>query len=324
MAMLFSGQLSPCPVSCNKGIGTGLRTSPNFLRRHSYVRLRHYDSRPRDSYLRLRHFYVRPSNVDFGGVAYRSFQRKLQRCCVVPCRAEDRHQHRGEALPETNAVDDSNEARKQATFAATLFASGAVFGTLLDGIHGTVHLLNYDVVPLEAAGLHSSWVVPPLLGTFYAIIGPLQIYLDHFAAALISRKQAGPIPEGLLDYKKPISVTDYAFCTAVLAALLALSAVMFAEGLPSSTIFTTLAVLGLVNWLGFDRTIQGFALAVLCAVGAPLSELFIIKVLGFWHYTRPDRIGLPVWVSCCYFFYTPSVSTWARFLWGSLHEKETC
>ncbi len=83
----------------------------------------------------------------------------------------------------TNA-SNSPSTGKRLKFAAFLFASGAVFGTLLDGIHGTVHLLNYDAAPLEVGGLHSSWFVLPLLGSFYAVVGPLLVYLDGRAAEI--------------------------------------------------------------------------------------------------------------------------------------------
>ena len=58
---------------------------------------------------------------------------------------------------------------------AKLFVAGATLGPLLDGIHGTVHLLNYDSLPLEIGGLHSSCWVPLLLGCFYAVAGSLQV-----------------------------------------------------------------------------------------------------------------------------------------------------
>lgn len=58
---------------------------------------------------------------------------------------------------------------------AKLFVAGATLGPFLDGIHGTVHLLNYDSLPLEIGGLHSSYWVPLLLGCFYAVAGSLQV-----------------------------------------------------------------------------------------------------------------------------------------------------
>ena len=59
--------------------------------------------------------------------------------------------------------------------AALLFVAGATLGPLLDGIHGMVHLLSYDSLPLELGGLHSSLWVPLLLGVFYAVAGSLQV-----------------------------------------------------------------------------------------------------------------------------------------------------
>ena len=54
-------------------------------------------------------------------------------------------------------------------------AAGATLGPALDGIHGSVHLLNYDSLPLELGGLHSSFWVPLLLGAFYVVAGSLQV-----------------------------------------------------------------------------------------------------------------------------------------------------
>ncbi len=63
-----------------------------------------------------------------------------------------------------------------------------------------------------------------------------------------------------------------------------------------------LGSVALVNWFIFEKTKQGLALAVLCAVAAPLSELVLINFLHLWHYPRPDCFGdrgVPSWVSKC-------------------------
>lgn len=49
------------------------------------------------------------------------------------------------------------------------------------------------------------------------------------------------------------------------------------------------------NWLVFDGTKTGAILGALLAVGAPLGEVFIVNVLGLWHYDRPDFFGVPHW-----------------------------
>lgn len=63
-----------------------------------------------------------------------------------------------------------------------------------------------------------------------------------------------------------------------------------------------LGSVALVNWFIFEKTKQGLALAVLCAVAAPLSELVLINFLHLWHYPQPDCFGdrgVPSWVSKC-------------------------
>lgn len=78
-----------------------------------------------------------------------------------------------------------------------------------------------------------------------------------------------------------------------------------------------LALGGAAHWAALDRTRQGLALCGLCAVAAPASELVIINWLGWWQYGAPDVLGaggFPSWVPWCYFFYTPSVLSLARWL----------
>lgn len=62
---------------------------------------------------------------------------------------------------------------------------------------------------------------------------------------------------------------------------------MFDAGVPYGQISAVLAATAVLNWLLFDGTPQGLVLASLCAVGAPTSELLLMKVFGVWHYERP-------------------------------------
>ena len=64
--------------------------------------------------------------------------------------------------------------------------------------------------------------------------------------------------------------------------------------------WVVLGSVAFVNWFVFEKTKQGLALAVLCAVVAPLSELVLINFLHLWHYPQPDWFGdrgVPSWVS---------------------------
>ena len=51
-------------------------------------------------------------------------------------------------------------------------------------------------------------------------------------------------------------------------------------------ISSALAVAFGLNWVLFDRTRQGVALAAVCAVGAPLSELVLLQILPLWSYPQ--------------------------------------
>ena len=57
--------------------------------------------------------------------------------------------------------------------AGTLGLTGASIGTYLDGIHSRASVLIYDVLPISHGGLHTSALVPPLLATFYVVLGSL-------------------------------------------------------------------------------------------------------------------------------------------------------
>ena len=39
----------------------------------------------------------------------------------------------------------------------------------------------------------------------------------------------------------------------------------------------------------------GLLLGALLCVGAPASEMVIVNILGWWHYDRPDLLGVPHW-----------------------------
>eukprot|EP00475_Leptophrys_vorax_P033978 TRINITY_DN54286_c0_g1_i1.p1 TRINITY_DN54286_c0_g1~~TRINITY_DN54286_c0_g1_i1.p1 ORF type:complete len:180 (-),score=2.64 TRINITY_DN54286_c0_g1_i1:177-716(-) len=162
-------------------------------------------------------------------------------------------------------------------------------------------------------GLYTSVWVFPLLGAMYSVVGGLQLLLD------------GETRRWLPDSPQPPSGSwlKILSCMGVLIGLLRLSSMLYAsEEVPSPVIFSILLVCAHANWLAFDRTLLGYALAMLVAVGAPLSEVVIIKQFGLWHYTEPDveiaGEGLVSWTMWCYFFYTQWVGTVARTLAATL------
>lgn len=193
-----------------------------------------------------------------------------------------------------------------------------------------------QVAAYDFAGLHSSVWVAPLLGAYYAVIGPLHILLDKLAAQSDASQDGAsdfsvsgilrPIAEALRSagnisstrrLEESVSLPNLALNTGILALLLEVSAVLYSRNVPYLGIHAILSLLAAANWKVFDSTRQGLALALLCGFAAPLSELVLINGFGVWQYPHPDVFGpggVPSWTFWCYFFYTPTVGNLARAL----------
>ncbi|KAF6264774.1 hypothetical protein COO60DRAFT_1292431 [Scenedesmus sp. NREL 46B-D3] len=201
-----------------------------------------------------------------------------------------------------------------APFLGSLAVAGAALGTALDGIHSRVGLQVYDLAPVQWGPLTTSLLVPPLLLTFYVVLGLLACTADNLtagsSATAAARRRMNPHESGS-------SAPAYlAACFGVLALNLYVSASFFHAETPPAEIFWVLGALAAVNWTCFDGTNQGVWLGLMCAVGAPAAELLLMSVTGCWHYSRPDLAGVFVsWVPLCYLFYVPAVSNLARYLW---------
>jgi hypothetical protein len=107
----------------------------------------------------------------------------------------------------------------------------------------------------------------------------------------------------------------------LLASNLALSAALYSSGAGYG--YGAIAAGLLATWTGswwlLDRTRQGAALAVLCALGAPAAELVLMGAAHTWHYSRPDVLlglggGFVSFVPCCYGGYVPLLALFTRTL----------
>jgi len=169
----------------------------------------------------------------------------------------------------------------------------------------------YDLSPITLGPLHTSLLVPPLLGTFYVVLGLLTIAADNNS----------PGPATTAAQQRAADANSVGFLAlnfGALSAALALSATLYDSQQPASVIFASLAAVTALNWALFDRTKQGLALAALCGLGAPAAEVVLMAVTHCWHYPRADVAGVFVsWVPWCYAFYTPAVSNLARYLWAT-------
>ena len=248
--------------------------------------------------------------------------------------------------------------------------------------HGLITSMQmYEQYAVDLAGIHTSWVVPPLLAAFYVVLGSLFVISDSLLKSPTNEKGTSStfplIPTSKLNASGGDEETAYRqFGVAlaawgVLAADLQLSATLYEvvwtlcairpfrhlylhgslpaaatfaspteclsfflhpdqqnpttahashthhpshtfshapslphlpshtmvqAGTPYPTIATALAAASALNWVLFDGTNQGVALAAICAVGAPLSELVLLYYVPLWSYPQVRQCQGSHWI----------------------------
>jgi hypothetical protein len=194
---------------------------------------------------------------------------------------------------------------------AKLFAAGLVLGPLVDGPHNRA-LLEYGLAPVRVGLLHAwsfetSWIVPPLLGLAYVVLGRvLPRAVERFLP------DAGTQAEPALSSQELRHRAGLAAASA--AALVRLSAALesaraaagidpFSHPLPDTgaAFFSSQAnllvpfSLALLQWKALDGRASSLASAALASCLGPLCELPLCY-LGCWRYLD-FRGGLPSFAS---------------------------
>ncbi|GIL83467.1 hypothetical protein Vretimale_11179 [Volvox reticuliferus] len=234
--------------------------------------------------------------------------------CRRMCISQSSSEPRGPSAPSPRLLERAlSDSPEWPAFLGTLANSGAITGTLLDGIHSRMGLQVYDTAPIVLGGLKTSLVVPPLLAAFYVVLGSLHPIMDNL----------NPSDETSTIRSRCNDVGFVALAFGALAALLQLSATLYDKGVPYWQIHLVLGAAALLNWRLFDGTRQGIFLALLCGFGAPAVEVLMLQVVPLWHYPRADLGGVFVsWVFWCYFFYAPALGSLARYTWSTMKEAE--
>jgi hypothetical protein len=209
-----------------------------------------------------------------------------------------------------------------------LFAVGATVGPLIDGIHNQA-LLKYDAFPLilGAEILKTSYLIPPLLGITYAVLGGIIPLLGGF---LIneqndnSSQNENKHDDVLINKAKLRSI----WMKAIVAVLTTASIITLSNELTLGTISVPdefsasilrlfgnvenlpqlyLYLLGFIQWMLQDRNWRTLLAAMLVSVFGPLAEIPFISC-GAWHYIHPDYFpfgkdlpGLASITGPCYF-----------------------
>ncbi|KAL4458410.1 hypothetical protein ABPG75_013275 [Micractinium tetrahymenae] len=251
------------------------------------------------------------------GLGLRLLARPARRCGGVAVRAAStRMPPPTSPHPHPDKPKDSLEMGDLVSIVATLGLTGSTIGTYMDGIHTRAQVLIYDKLPLVHGGLHTSAVVPPLLAgkrrAFYMSLGGLYLKADSW---LLERGDSATEAA----YRR-CNLGTMCLSFGAVAATLALSSVLYASEVPPDQISLILAACAAANYLVFDSTKQGLALALLCALACPAAELMIMHILQLWHYpgatlfTEIPHSGMLAWVPWCYFAYTPAVAQLTRYL----------
>eukprot|EP00955_Chlamydomonas_euryale_P074968 362182-Chlamydomonas_euryale.AAC.8 len=139
----------------------------------------------------------------------------------------------------------------------------------------------YEALPFDAAGLHTSLAVPPLLAAFYVVLGCLFIAGDALALPAGDAATTAAV-------RRCADGRVVAAAYGVLALDLQLSAALYSGGTGFGYISAVLAAATAATWAAFDGTKQGAALAAFTALAAPASELVLLRLVPLW---RAEQAG---------------------------------
>lgn len=209
---------------------------------------------------------------------------------------------------------------------AKLFAAGFTIGPAVDSLHNQC-LLKYDIFPIALQSTNqwggdypyffcSSWVVPPLLGIAYVVLGGMLPRI--FEVALTVTASQSPFSVGKQNSLEGTSSLSTASAPTVSAlrnrALLAVATTAmivklseYLEVHPFCTdpLFSNVSIdrptahlvvmvcAALCQWFILDRSPVALIAATITALGGPLSELPFVAN-GFWEYLDGAADYLPL------------------------------
>ena len=176
---------------------------------------------------------------------------------------------------------------------AKLFLTGSTIGPLVDSLHNQC-LLEYDILPINIyigngplPLISTSWVIPPLLGIAYVVLGGilpriLSMMFYHSEVSLMNKNLNGASLLNLPIREKAIA-----------AVLSTVVIIRLSEYLETHSIFSVensilvnvalMSIFALTQWMLLDGTVLTLTAATVTAFGGPLSELPFIAN-GYWHY----------------------------------------
>ena len=183
---------------------------------------------------------------------------------------------------------------------------GSTVGPLVDSLHNQC-LLAYEFEPITfqlddstPPLFASSWVVPPLLGFAYVVLG--YILPQAVAFVLPKREKDGIGSTGdstissNLEVLAALAVSSTALIIKLSEFLTTHDAIDVAGQsivLDGQTSLGIMAAMDVLQWLALDRSLVSLIVASVTAVGGPLSELPFVAN-NFWHYLPQSSDYLPL------------------------------
>ena len=184
---------------------------------------------------------------------------------------------------------------------------GSTVGPLVDSLHNQC-LLAYGYLPitfqLDDASpplFASSWVVPPLLGLAYIVLGYILPQMVDFVLPKPERNgiaSAGgdSTTSSSLPVLAVLAVSSTALTIKLSEFLTTHDVIDIASQtitLDGQTSLGIMAAMDVVQWLTLDRSIVSLVVASITSVGGPLSELPFVAN-GFWHYLPQSSDYFPL------------------------------
>lgn len=185
---------------------------------------------------------------------------------------------------------------------------GSTVGPLVDGLHNQC-LLAYSYLPITVQLddsspplFASSWVVPPLLGFAYIVLGYILPQTVDFVLPKPEKNGIGStgdsarVDSSSLAVLAALAVSSTALIIKLSEFLTTHDAIDIAGQsitLDGQTSLGIMALADVVQWLALDRSLVSLIVAAITAVGGPLSELpFVANNL--WHYLPQSSDYLPL------------------------------
>ena len=183
---------------------------------------------------------------------------------------------------------------------------GSTVGPLVDSLHNQC-LLAYGYLPitlqLDSAPplFASSWVVPPLLGLAYIVLGYILPQMVDFVLPKPERNgiaSAGgdSTTSSSLPVLAVLAVSSTALTIKLSEFLTTHDVIDIASQtitLDGQTSLGIMAAMDVVQWLTLDRSIVSLVVASITSVGGPLAELPFVAN-GFWHYLPQSSDYFPL------------------------------